>query len=292
METARSTATRMRPRRVLVISIAAGLLVASLVMLLGVAYLDKRKTHYEATSSVVVLPDSTLSAADSVSALDSLSRGQVVATFARVLGGKSLTTSALDSLGVNRSERAGISSDFHPVPATSLISITVSAPTARVAENVAGQVADEAARTRESLQPLFVASVVDRGAGSAVLVGTSTSTILLAFVVVAIVGGLVTQQLVFQGVTLLAASAAGRARRNSGASLPDDTNEEPGPAEPPLANGASERGHAEPAAADAASERAVGSNPWSWGSRPSGRRTRVAEPTDTRGVAAGDTKDA
>ncbi|HXY91171.1 MAG TPA: hypothetical protein VEP49_01720, partial [Acidimicrobiia bacterium] len=146
--TLRSAARRTAPRRALLISIAAGVLVALFVVLVGGVYLATRDRHYEATASIVVLPDRNLSPADSVSALDSLSRGQTVATFARVLGGLGLTSSALDRLGVKGSARAGVGTDFHAVPDTSIVDVTVSAPSAARAESVAAKVADEAAATR------------------------------------------------------------------------------------------------------------------------------------------------
>lgn len=272
-------------RRALAISIAAGVLIAVLVLLAGGLYLQRRDTRYEATSSIVVLPDPALTPADTVSALDALSRGQVVATFGRVLGGQSLTTTALDTLGVPQSERANITSDFRVVANTSIVTATVSAPSRATAEAIAGEIATEAAATTESLQPLFVASVVDSGEGTAVPVGTSSSTIFLAFLAVAIVGGIVTQQLLFQGWSLLMASRE-RSRAASDPSTAPRANGDVGPEDSAWANDELLR-TAQPVStgsnSTAAAPRKSAGSP-----RTPSKRPRVAKRTDTTDVSAVD----
>ena len=192
-----------RQRTALLVSIAAGIVVALVVGLVGIAYAKSRPEQYEATASVVLLPATNLDGPGAISALDALSRGQIVNTFARVLGGEDLLGPAVNLVAADGHDAAKASVEFKPVPNTSVVDIVVTSPTAFVSEHVAAEIATLSAGAQPSLQPLFRAQVVSRGAGSATQTGAKKSSLILAFLIAAVALGIVTQQLVMR---LLASS--------------------------------------------------------------------------------------
>jgi capsular polysaccharide biosynthesis protein len=185
-------------RTSLIVSVAAGLIVALIIGLVGVGYAKGRPVEYQATSSIVLLPAANLDEAGNISALDTLSRGQVVETFSQVLAGADLVGPAVEALAADGRDVSGVSVTFKPVGNTSIIDIVVTAPSAFVAEQVASSIAVASANVKTSLQPLFQAHVVSRGSGSATRTGAKPSAFILAFLIAALAAGIVTQQVVMR----------------------------------------------------------------------------------------------
>jgi capsular polysaccharide biosynthesis protein len=192
------SARKGRRYRNLLASVVAGIVVAFIVGLVGVAYAGTRPVQYQATASVVVLPAKNLDENGTISALDALSRGQVVDTFGRVLEGEGLLGPALQPLAGDGHDTSGVSVAFRPVSGTSIIDIVVTSPSAFVSEHVAAAIATASTTNQTSLQSLFEAHVVTQGFGSAKRTGAKTSTFILAFMIAALAAGIITQQLVMQ----------------------------------------------------------------------------------------------
>ena len=108
-------------RREVKVSVLAGALAALLVVLAGAAIAFTSTTKWTAESVLVVLPNADLSASDSAAYYETLSRGQIVATFAEVADNQRFQDQAEASLQLTDAQRAGVTT-----------AVTVSAPTVRL----------------------------------------------------------------------------------------------------------------------------------------------------------------
>ena len=85
---------------------------------------------------VVVLPAASLDDATSASYYETLSRGQIVATFAEVAGSLGFEQQAEDRLGLTAGQRAQVTTDVSVVPDTAVILIRATADDADVAQRM------------------------------------------------------------------------------------------------------------------------------------------------------------
>lgn len=175
------------------LDVRAGIVVALLALAAGVLFVGADPRVYRASTSLVVLPDREASTEPGY--YDTLSRGQVVLTFAQILDLRARN-------GV--SARSDVDVQVAAVPDTSLIDVTATAPTAAQAENAADE-ALRASRPYFTQLPSPYEIYVVRGAvGSAERSGGVSTALLLLIPVVALVAGLVTQQVLRAlGVTTL-----------------------------------------------------------------------------------------
>jgi hypothetical protein len=118
------------------VAILTGLMVAVLVLVGGWVFWQERPTEYEATSTLVILPDSAN--VEAASYYDTLSQGQISTTIAQILD--------LRAAPVEGGSDATYSVDV--VPDTSLIQVSVTADDAAVAEA-------EADAALERVRPYF-----------------------------------------------------------------------------------------------------------------------------------------
>jgi hypothetical protein len=148
---------------------------------------------YRASTSLVVLPDREASTEPGY--YDTLSRGQVVLTFAQIL-----------DLRARNAVPAGSDVDVQvaAVPDTSLIDVRATAPTAAEAEDAADRALRASRPYFRELPSPYEIYVVRDAAGSAERSGGVSPALLVLIPVVALVAGLVTQQVLRAlGVTTL-----------------------------------------------------------------------------------------
>ncbi|MFN8200672.1 MAG: hypothetical protein U0R72_20445 [Nakamurella multipartita] len=126
-------------RREVKVSVLAGALAALLVVLAGAAIAFTSTTKWTAESVLVVLPNADLSASDSAAYYETLSRGQIVATFAEVADNQRFQDQAEASLQLTDAQRAGVTTAVTVVPDTSVILVRTTAGTAQVAEQLADE---------------------------------------------------------------------------------------------------------------------------------------------------------
>jgi hypothetical protein len=145
-----------------------------------------RPANYTATATLVVLPAAQTDSSVEASYFDTLSQGQVAATYATVLRSRSTP----------KQGRAtdGVTVDAVLVPGTSAIDVHVTASRAPLAERVAGHIVRAGSNTLDRLAEPYRVSVVDAGAGSAKLTGASSGSLLAVVVLVSLVAGVGAQQ--------------------------------------------------------------------------------------------------
>lgn len=172
-----------------------GVLVALVLLGAGFLLAGRQTTQYQASSSVVVLPDQTLAPEVVAGYYDTLSQGQVVGTFAEVLRVRAVPSAP-----------PGSDVTVEAVPDTAVIRITATAPTAGAAEAAADAVIESTSGSsyvNEFYSPYRLAQS-SGAAGTAEQLGVSRGVLLAVAGLVALVLGVVAQQ----GVRLLTATGA------------------------------------------------------------------------------------
>jgi capsular polysaccharide biosynthesis protein len=213
-----TNAQRAPFRREFRISVVAGALVALLVVAGGAWLALTTSPKWTAESALVVLPGADLNASDSAAYYETLSRGQIVATFAEVADNMRFQQQAEQSLQLSEAQRAGLTTAVSVVPDTSVILVRTTAGSAVVAEQMADATTTVASKYLAGLAKPYRTELVHTAAGSAVSSGSSPTTLLLLSVFVALVAGVAVQQGTYH---LLVAMRKSR-RRNTNRSTPDD----------------------------------------------------------------------
>ena len=129
------------------LSIVSAVAVFLVVLLAGGIFVATRQSEWTAQATVMVAPDPTLDRSTSASYYESLSRGQMVATAAEILGLQRFTTAAADGLGLTRAQRDQVTVTIRVVPDTTIIQVAATAPTAQLAEGMANNVVAKAGTT-------------------------------------------------------------------------------------------------------------------------------------------------
>lgn len=202
------TAQRSQPRP-LKRSLVAGALLALLVLATGAAFAATQQTTFTAESVLVVLPRADLDEATTAAFYETMSRGQIVGTFAEVANNASFQNQAMDNLGITGRQRTEVSTEVSVVPATSVILVRTTAGTAAVAERVADGSAGLTTTYLSGLSDAYRAQVVHQAAGSALSSGMSPTMLLVLAAVVAAALGLVVQQALYHLASPRPPTAAG-----------------------------------------------------------------------------------
>jgi len=205
-------------RREVRISVLAGAVAALLVVVAGAWLALTTPTKWTAESVLVVLPGADLNASDSAAYYETLSRGQIVATFAEVADNLRFQQQAEQTLQLSDAQRAGVTTTVSVVPDTSVILVRTTAGTAVIAEQMADATTTLASKYLAGLSRSYRTELVHTAQGSAFSSGTSPTTLLLLAVVVALVAGVAIQQAVYH---LLVAMRNSK-RRNREPAVPDD----------------------------------------------------------------------
>jgi capsular polysaccharide biosynthesis protein len=199
--------TSSRWRRLSRRSVVGGLITALVVAAIGLALLGFRSVAWTVRSSLLILPTEVAAQTDGPGYYDTLNQGQIVATFAQVLQAENAPGQLPRSAGRTSDQASKVKIAMNAVPNTSIIDITVDAPTAGQAEQVANSVAAASLRTLEQLGTPYRASIVSPGKPAlAKPIGPSRLTLGLVIAAVAILAGVGAQQVLW----LVGAATASR----------------------------------------------------------------------------------
>jgi hypothetical protein len=196
-------------------SIVTAVIVALALLGAGIAYALTQHRTWAAESMVVVLPAVTLDDATSASYYETLSRGQIVATFAEIAGGLGFEQQAEDQLGLTAGQRARVTTDVSVVPNTAVILIRATADDADVAQRMAAATTDLSVQYLAGLSKPYRVVTVPSAAGSATATGLSLPVLLAAALAVALVAGLASQQAVYHLWVALRGSQSQRAESST-----------------------------------------------------------------------------
>jgi capsular polysaccharide biosynthesis protein len=205
-------------RREVRVSVLAGTVVALLVVVAGAGLALMSTPKWTAESVLVVLPSADLDTSDSAAYYETLSRGQIVATFAEVADNQRFQDQAEQSLQLSDAERAGVTTTVSVVPDTSVILVRTTAGTAAVAEQLADATTTLATNYLAGLSKPYRTDLVHGAAGTAAASGTSPTMLLALAVVVGLIAGVGVQQAVYH---LMMSMRSGR-KRTTGESPPAD----------------------------------------------------------------------
>jgi capsular polysaccharide biosynthesis protein len=194
-------------RRSLRTSIVVGLLVTLLLVAAGAVYAFTQPRAWVAESMVVVLPSAELDEATSASYYETLSRGQIVATFAEIAGSQRFSEQAEERLGLSAAQRAAVTTEVTVVPDTAVLLIRSTAGDAEVARQVAAETTDLSVQYLAGLSRPFRAVTVPSARGAAEPTGTPPLLLMAAALVAGLVTGLAVQQAVYH-LTLAARGPA------------------------------------------------------------------------------------
>jgi capsular polysaccharide biosynthesis protein len=198
-------------------SVVAGVIVALALLAGGVAYALTQHRTWAAESMVVVLPAANLDDATSASYYETLSRGQIVATFAEVAGSLGFEQQAEDRLGLTTGQRAQVTTDVSVVPDTAVILIRATADDPDVAQRMVAATTDLSVQYLAGLSKPYRVVTVPSAAGSASATGMSLPVLLAAGLAVALVAGLALQQAVYH----LSVALRGQPKGEDSAARPD-----------------------------------------------------------------------
>lgn len=187
-------------------SVVVGLVLLLLVLGAGAYLASTQQKTFTAESVLVVLPQRDLDDATTAAFYETLSRGQIVGTFAEVANNPTVQQQAVSTLAIPASAQSGLSTVVSVVPDTSVILVRTTADDAATAETVADGVATAATTSLSQLSDAFRTQIVHKATGTAVSSGLSPLLVLGLAVVAAIVLGVALQQAVYH--LLRARSAA------------------------------------------------------------------------------------
>ena len=197
-------------RREVRISVLAGAVVALLVVVAGAWLALTTPTKWTAESVLVVLPGADLNASDSAAYYETLSRGQIVATFAEVADNLRFQQQAEQTLQLSDAQRADVTTTVSVVPDTSVILVRTTAGTAAIAEQMADATTTLASKYLAGLSKPYRTELVHSAQGSAFSSGTSPTTLLVIALVVALVAGVAIQQAVYHLLVAMRTSKRSR----------------------------------------------------------------------------------
>lgn len=186
-----------RERRVAWTSIIVGLVALAVVAAAGASFVLTRPTSLVASASLVVLPDSSLDRESIAGYYETLTRGQVVATYAEILRGLSLENEAAQNVGLSASRTSGTKVDVQVIADTALIEISTTAQEGEVAIALTNEIADLAVKGLRDLDQPYTASLVSEATKTR-SAATSTFTLLAVILIIGLVAGLGAAQVVFQ----------------------------------------------------------------------------------------------
>lgn len=208
-------------RREVRISVLAGVVAALLVVVAGAGLAVLSKPKWTAESVLVVLPSAALDTSDSAAYYETLSRGQIVATFAEVAENLRFQDQAEQNLQLSDAQRAGVTTTVSVVPDTSVILVRTTAGSAAVAEQVADATTTLATTYLAGLSEPYRTDLVHGAEGTATATGTSPLVLLALSVVVALIVGVGVQQAVYHLMVTMRSSKERKARQSDPADATD-----------------------------------------------------------------------
>jgi capsular polysaccharide biosynthesis protein len=186
-----------RPRKISLGAIA-GVLFTVLILASGLFWVFSRSHTWAAKAVVVVLPAPGIPSGTAASYYDTLSRGQIVETYAEILRLQRFQEATIAGLDRATAQPAKTTVTVAVVPNTALITITATGPSRTVAETLADGVFTQAGNYVRSLAGPYTVTAVSTAKGTGTQSTSHTSGFLAVLVVVALVVGLGVQQAVSQ----------------------------------------------------------------------------------------------
>jgi hypothetical protein len=184
-----ASAGRARRLRPVPLAVAAG--AALLVLAAGAALVASRPSRYRAEAVLVVSPGIDVSTDAAAGYYETLSRGQILTTYAEVLRLSDFDDRTFDQLDLGRAERRGIDVTVEVIPETSLIVTSATAENADDAERVASRAAVIGAGDLRALDQPFEIELLGSADSSAVEEGGGALPILAAVAALALLAAIV-----------------------------------------------------------------------------------------------------
>lgn len=205
-------------------SVLLGVFAAVLVALGSLALALSQPVRWSATSSLVVLPAPEVDPSSAAGFYETLSRGQIPATFAQLIRLQRFESAAADSLDLSNVQREDVNLDVELVPDTAVVNLTLTAPGPALAEAMADGIVAEANRYVAGLSGPFTLAVIDRASGSAERSAQPILGFLLAGTLAGAAIGLAVQQAIV-GLAKIVSSSV-RVRDETPSAEPDYPLEE------------------------------------------------------------------
>jgi capsular polysaccharide biosynthesis protein len=175
-------------------SIVAGVVVAALVVATGVYFVSGRPTVWESRGSVLVLPASRLETNQVPGYYETLSRGQVVESYAEIVRLQRFADATAEELGVPPAELSEVRADVSVPTGTALIQVRVTAPSAEVSERMTAGIVTAAAGYINDLAQPYDATVASDGVGTAQQRSPATKVLFGIVALAAVALGVIVQQ--------------------------------------------------------------------------------------------------
>jgi len=173
----------------------AGAIVAALILAAGLLGAATQARPYAATAALIVEPRAGSGGADALASLyDTLSRGQVPATYAEILRGREMERAAERTAGVAAADQGRVTVATTVVADTAILDVTATAARRSVAVGVANALAQQAIRRIDAMGTPYGVRLVSPADGTAVRTGVGAGVLTMLTVLVALLAGVLVQQ--------------------------------------------------------------------------------------------------
>lgn len=172
------------------LSVVLAVLAGALVVLAGTVVANSQSTTYTATSQLLLAPKTQRAASVASGLYDTLSSGQLPATAAAIIQEKRFLRSALAAQDVTGTE--GVAVEVTVVPATAIVEVQVTAPSSRLAVQLADEIPRQAVpKVNAALVPfeLIMLGSAEKSPPAASL--STSQWIVLVGIAAAVVAGIV-----------------------------------------------------------------------------------------------------
>ncbi len=183
MTTSRARFPRVTRSPGVLAAVVAGLA----ALLIGGGLVLNRSPSWRASASLLVLPDRAARPDVAAGLYDTLSRGQLVQTYASVANSPGFVGQVLNGVKATAKQRRSLRVAVTPVPNTNLIDISATADSAPVAEAAADAVSSQAIAGLAATFYPFRVSEVSSARGTATSARTSSTTLLAVVLIASVV---------------------------------------------------------------------------------------------------------
>jgi hypothetical protein len=176
-------------------SVMAGAACALLLVTIGLIALGSQPPDWRAEAALVVVPERGLDPALAAGYYETLSRGQILATFSQTLALPRYVAEATEQVGGPAAPATSVEVDV--IPETAVIRVSAVGPEPAAAEGVVDALLGVWGRDIGSLRMPYVASVISPAAGSAQQTDVAGVELVAVILFVGAVAGLAVQQAVY-----------------------------------------------------------------------------------------------
>lgn len=192
------------------LSVLGGALAGVLLLGAAIGFLASQPDDWSAEGALAVLPADDLPPSAVAGFYETLSRGQVTATYAEVLRSRRFQAQVRDAVGPEGAAD-GVGLSIEVVPETALISVTATAPSAALAEEVVATTAELAEDRIAELEQPYDASTLEGSLRAAERRRPPGAPFVVLMVVASLITAIAVQQLLAQLQRALAAPSTERA---------------------------------------------------------------------------------